>query len=167
MFRILKFHPVYTTFPQNTGNKLSWNILKNSARWNIHYTRFQSSVHFPPPPLPLPPFLPSSQRSIRLRICIRIYREPWMKITETSSNRPKRLKTSITELDAFISIATGPRFFFFKSLARNFQLVLFTRREETTSASRWVELEKFFALIAPLSVIISDMRCSRWNRWIF
>lgn len=81
-----------------------------------------------------------------------------MKITETSSNRPKRLKTSITELDAFISIATGPRFFFFKSLARNFQLVLFTRREETTSASRWVELEKFFALIAPLPVIISDMR---------
>lgn len=36
-----------------------------------------------------------------------------MKITETSSNRPKRLKTSITELDACISIATGLRFFFF------------------------------------------------------
>lgn len=90
-----------------------------------------------------------------------------MKITETSSNRPKRLKTSITELDACISIATGLRFFFFFLKPRS----QFSTRAFHASRGdnkrvwepRWFELEKFFSLIASLLVIISDTRCSRWN----
>lgn len=79
-----------------------------------------------------------------------------MKITETSSNRPKRLKTSITELDTCISIATGLRFFFKASLAIfNSCFSRVERRQQARLGASLGRIKK--VLRFNRAVIISDM----------